>query len=213
MDICRLDTPVVKRIPQQQQSAFATAWGRLLRDAVASQRLSDWSDFFIFPKCILWSPVRGGKRLAKKAKFVEAVRDRLRRWPSDREGLWKEVVQRSTRVRDPPAPRKPSDKDRTESAAVAALRLGDVRKALQLLNSAPIAPKTQATLALLRKLHPKGEKPDPVAPGAQVPYITVDVVRASLSTFGPASAAGLFGYRPLGCSSVHAQSLSRGRTP
>ena len=130
MDICKLDTPVVKRIPQSQQSAFATVWGRLLRDAVASKQLGDWSDVFIFPKCVLWSPVRGGKRLAKKGKFADVVRDRLKRWSTDREGLWKEVVQRSTRVREPPEPRKPSDKDRTESAAIAALRLGDVRKAL-----------------------------------------------------------------------------------
>jgi len=34
------------------------------------------------------------------------------------------------------------------------LCLGDVRKALQMLNSAPIAAKTPATLANLRKLHP-----------------------------------------------------------
>jgi hypothetical protein len=40
-----------------------------------------------------------------------------------------------------------------------ALRLGDVRKALRLLNSAPISPKTEATVAALRKLHPAGSNP------------------------------------------------------
>ena len=41
-----------------------------------------------------------------------------------------------------------------EVAAVAALRLGDVRKALRILSAAPLAPKTEATLAELRRLHP-----------------------------------------------------------
>jgi hypothetical protein len=30
MDICKIDTPLVKRIPNSQRSAFATSWGRLL---------------------------------------------------------------------------------------------------------------------------------------------------------------------------------------
>src|SRR5687767_830444 len=39
-----------------------------------------------------------------------------------------------------------SDRGRLEGRVLAALRLGDVRKALQMLNSAPIAPKTKDTL-------------------------------------------------------------------
>ena len=64
-----------------------------------------------------------------------------------------------------------------------------------MLNSAPIAPKTEATLASLRKLHPKGENPAPV-PRHDAPHFSQDVVRKSLSSFGPGSAAGLFGYKP-----------------
>ena len=53
----------------------------------------------------------------------------------------------------PSEPRKPkTEVTRLEQSVVAALRLGDVRKALQMLNSAPIAAKTPATLANLRKL-------------------------------------------------------------
>ena len=78
---------------------------------------------------------------------------------------------------------------------IAALRLGDVRKALQMLNSAPIAPKTEATLAALKKLHPAGDNPEPM-PHRDVVRFTPDVVRKSLSSFGPGSAAGLFGYKP-----------------
>ena len=64
-----------------------------------------------------------------------------------------------------------------------------------MLNSAPIAPKTEATLAALKKLHPMGDNPLPMPPRDTVRF-TPDVVRKSLSSFGPGSAAGLFGYKP-----------------
>ena len=64
------------------------------------------------------------------------------------------------------------------------------------LNSAPIAPKTEETLKCLKKLHPQGKPPSCVPPFA-APRFPIDVVRSSLSSFGPGSAAGLFGYKPL----------------
>ena len=110
--------------------------------------------------------------------------------------LWKEAVERSKKPLEPSEPRKPKAEDsRLEQSVIAALRLGDVRKALQMLNSAPIAAKTPATLANLRKLHPNGENPAPI-PHQEVPHFTEDVVRKALCSFGPGSAAGLFGYKP-----------------
>ena len=47
----------------------------------------------------------------------------------------------------------------------------------------------------LRKLHPRGETPAPV-PHQEVPRFTEDVVRKALCSFGPGSAAGLYGYKP-----------------
>ena len=78
---------------------------------------------------------------------------------------------------------------------LAALRMADVRKALQMLNSAPIAPKTEATLRCLRDLHPRGPLPTPI-PIRETPHFTEDVVRAALNSFGPGSAASLFGFKP-----------------
>ena len=95
MDICRLDTPLVKRIPNSQRSAFATAWGRLLDEAVHSGLQSNWTEFFMFPKCILWTPVRGGSRLSKKRSMADLVKARLMKWKSDPEALWKDAVDRS----------------------------------------------------------------------------------------------------------------------
>jgi len=67
MQICKLATPLVKRVPQNEASQFATLWGKLLDVALFTRSESAWSDFFAFPKCILWSPIRGGRKLSKKA--------------------------------------------------------------------------------------------------------------------------------------------------
>ena len=97
---------------------------------------------------------------------VLRTRKRVERWRNDRENLWKEVVKRSTTQRaskgDPKKPDKRTNAQRIEKAALAALSVGDVRKALQQLKSAPIAPKTDATYAKLLALHPKGNNPAPV---------------------------------------------------
>ena len=198
MEICKLDVPLVKRVPNSQRSCFALEWARLLNEAVFSKQLGSWAEFFCFPKCVLWTPVRGGKRLAKQASIADIVKTRLRKWKTDKEGLWKEAVARSqaaVRYESEPAPAVAKDAARTEKAVLSALRIGDVRKALQLLNSAPIAPKNEATLKCLRKLHPASDIPTPI-PHCETPFFNEDVVRKSLCTFGPGSAAGLFGYKP-----------------
>ena len=148
----------------------------------------------MFPKCILWTPLRGGNRLSKK-RMADLVKARLTKWKTDPEGLWKDVIDRSKMlvVVSDTHKAKP-DGARLEAAVISTLRLGDVRKALQMLNSAPIAPKTEATLASLKKLHP-GDNPAPL-PHRDVVRFTKDVVCKSLSSFGPGSAAGLFGYKP-----------------
>ena len=196
MDICKLDTPLVKRIPNSQRSAFATAWGRLLDEAVHNGQLSSWTDFFMYPKCILWTPIRGGSRLSKKRSMADLVKARIAKWKSDPDSLWKDVVARSKKLAvSAETPRPKQDNARMEAAVIAALRLGDVRKALQLLNSAPIAPKTEATLNALKSLHPTAPNPAAVPPHEVVRF-TQDVVRKSLCSFGPGSAAGVFGYKP-----------------
>jgi len=80
-----------------------------------------------------------------------------------------------------------------EGAIVQALRLGDVKKALRLLVSAPLADKGPETVEALRKLHPFGSEPEPV-PASPAPHWSAEVVGPALCSFGPGSAAGLFGY-------------------
>ena len=73
-------------------------------------------------------------------------------WPAEKEQLWQAAVERSQRRASDFA--KPRDaKKKVEKSVVEALRLGDVKKVLQTLI---IAPKTDATLKCLKKLHPSG---------------------------------------------------------
>ena len=196
MEICRLDTPLMKRLPQSQRTSFACVWARCLEAALRSGFESDWSDFFILPRCILWSPARAGKRVAQPS---EVVKRRLARWPAERDQLWQAVVERSQHrsleVKQSPRESKTKDPKRLERSVVSALRLGDVKKALQTLIAAPIAPSNEKTLECLKKLHPTGSLPDRLPP-VDTPYLREDTVRTALSSFGPTSAAGLFGYRP-----------------
>ena len=86
--------------------------------------------------------------------MADLVKARIAKWKSDPDSLWKDVVARSKKLAvSAETPRPKQDKSRMEAAVIAALRLGDVRKALQLLNSAPIAPKTEATLNALTSSH------------------------------------------------------------
>jgi hypothetical protein len=200
-DICKLSTPMVKRVPNNQRSAFATEWGRLLKQALDEESEVSWSEFFTFPRCMLWSPKRGGRRLTRRQKFHEVVRARLVKWQKGgRADLWKSVVERSTRqLADQQAPQKPRDGKKLEATVISALRMGDVKKALQLLNSAPLAPATEETFQRLKDLHPQGPLPDalPKIKAEDIPIFTDDLVRSALSTFGPGSAAGLFGIKPV----------------
>ncbi len=140
--------------------------------------------------------------MTRKAKFNDVVKARLSKWSRDcKQELWADVVQRSRKqFEDAPVEHKQRDGKRLETAVISALRMGDVRKALQLLNSAPIAPKTDEILQRLRDLHPKGPLPEPlpkVSNQEAIPHFTDDLVRSALSTFGPGSAAGLFGIKPV----------------
>jgi hypothetical protein len=85
------------------------------------------------------------------------VNARLSSWPEHKDALWATVLTRASQK--PAAARVSSPTPNLEKSVIAALRLGDVRKALQLFVSAPIAPKCDATFASLKALHPQDVPP------------------------------------------------------
>ena len=133
MDICRLDTPLMKKVPQSQRTAFASVWGKALDEAVRSGSEAAWSDFFILPKCILWSPARAGKRVLQPSTLVSR---RLARWPAESGQLWQAAVERSQH-RPLELKQAPKDSKKVEKRVVAALRQGDVKKVSRLSSPLP----------------------------------------------------------------------------
>src|ERR1044071_10339331 len=113
-------------------------------------KFSTWADFFRFPKCILLAPVRGGRRISRSRSKADLVNSRLTSWPDQKIALWEAVLARSQKCMNVVSPVPDLEK-----SVVTALRQGDVRKALQLFVSAPIAPKCDATFDALKALHPR----------------------------------------------------------
>ena len=79
-EICRLDVPLMKKVPKSVAAAFARLWGSLLLDASFTGSVGAWFKFFAFPKAILLAPSRGGSRLSKKQSWADLVRSRLGVW-------------------------------------------------------------------------------------------------------------------------------------
>ena len=193
LSICFTNAPLLKVIPKREAGWFARTWSGLLLDALDKRDVGSWFDFFRFPKCILLAPVRGGRRVSRSQSIADLVHARLKSWPAEKDTLWESVLVRCQR-----SPRVSSPVPNLEKSVVAALRAGDVRKALQMFVSAPIAPKGEATFAALKALHPQSSSrvsaPSGLVPNA--PVFTDDRVREALCSFAPTSAAGVFGYRP-----------------
>jgi hypothetical protein len=183
----------MKVVPRREASLFATEWIRLLDNALDRKDVGSWVEFFRFPKCILLAPIRGGRRVSRSQSMADLVHSRLKKWHAEKEAQWEAVLARCQR-----SPRVSSPVPCLEKSVVAALRAGDVRKALQMFVSAPIAPKGEATFAALKALHPQSSSevspPSDSVPDA--PVFTEDRVREALCSFAPTSAAGVFGYRP-----------------
>lgn len=199
MDVTLCGVPTMPRIPKSMAAPFAALWSSLISSAMTSGLESDWVDVFRFPKCILLSPQRGGKRISQNRSYTNKVSARLDQWregPEGRAELWSTVTSLATSRRtNLTASLKPQS---LEERVVALLRSGDTKKAIQALTSAPIADVTEANAAKMEALHPAGKKAIPV-PAAQLPDappFSTETVKAALASFNPCAAGGLFGYKP-----------------
>src|SRR6185369_5768199 len=123
-----MDVPLMSDIPKREASLFSKIWGGLLFESVQKASPDAWFDFFSFSKCILLAPVRGGRRISKRKELWEAVVARGGRRPNV-------VAHRESPL---------------EKRVMKAIRMGDVRKALQLFTAAPFAPKNAETLEKLK---------------------------------------------------------------
>ena len=102
MDICRLATPLVRR-PRSEASQFALQWGRLLEDALFHGSVPAWSDFSCSSSGL--PVVAAASSLTRPLKLILFAR--MAAWPTQKEELWKAVVDRSRRGPEPEAKSKP----------------------------------------------------------------------------------------------------------
>src|SRR5690349_2710351 len=143
MSICFTDVPLLKSRRNREAPLFARTWCGLLHDALVAQSVGSWFDFFVFPKCVLLTPVRGGRRISKVQTHADLVNGRISAWSVQKAQLWEEVLTRSGGQRATAASSAVAD---FEKRVVAALRLGDVRKALQAVCCRPNRPEDGCNL-------------------------------------------------------------------
>ena len=155
-ELARLNSPTIQLIPKGVVGLFARVWGGLLKKAVVTGTKSHWFSALAFPRCVLVSPPRGGRRVARS--LTKLVLDRINLWSSSPQSVLSEARLRSRQPSSTPRPASKSP-EAIEKATLAALRLGDVKKALQVLSSAPFAPVCPETVDALQALHPGASTP------------------------------------------------------
>lgn len=205
LSICSLTTPMLKYVPKRVAALFAHTWAGLLHGALESPLDPGmWFLFFIFPRVVLLAPRRGGRKVSRGSNLTDVVRSRVLDWVTRSASMIEDLLAMPTHAFSP-------SRASLERKVVAAVREGDVRKALQQFVAVPTAPVCEATFEQLKALHPAPSHPPPPCPPSlpPAPIFTDRDVRLALSSFPATSAAGLFGYRPALLSQcAHAESFS-----
>jgi len=158
---------------------------------------------YMFAKCVLRSPVRGGKSKKARWRCNQHTGELLIRWQNgDYCALWKEgapEVAVKSNVVSPDSPGQ-SISPAQRRNIISALSDGRIGAAATILNSSGMAPDTPDTLVALKSKHPVG--PSLVAPDdlPSATHITPDVVFRKLNPIG--SCAGPSGLSPLHIMSI-----------
>ena len=154
---------ISKRTPTVVAAALADAIDASMIGLDApdtADRVTAWR-IHLFAARVLRGPVRGGRK--KNGTVANAIRVRVERFMKGDWGeLWSQVKKRG--------PRQPTTDAQLEEQVTALVREGLSRKAVARLDTAPMAPATEATHAALAALNPDGAEtgpmPIPAAPPA-----------------------------------------------
>src|SRR5947199_5707885 len=109
------------------------------------------------------------KRIDLLHKRADLVTSRLVSWSENKSALWQGVLSRCERGKSKKVPSPFGSRHDFEKRVLGALRVGDVRKALQSFVAAPVAPKTPETFQALKKLHPPSPPPGLAPPTHEPP--------------------------------------------
>ena len=169
LEIVQVTLPTLQHVPKGVRSEWAGLLADLSSDIVRNPLcLEKWRRLFMLPRCILASPVRGGRSHWRQT--LETVRRRIR-------------------------PKAPSPNSLRLANARRAKRLteeGQYKKALQALLSEGVARASPEVLNEMLAKHPQAPPPSlPQGPLAPPPSITPESVLKAIRSFPTGSAPGL----------------------
>lgn len=194
-DVMETHISTLDHIPKACRDTSAAILSSLLHKAVNDPSPFNYRLILLFPKAVLFSPLRGGRNSSRN--LTTTIADRLRRWSQGQFiSLWNEAranqakVQRRTRRQLNPT------QDYNARRAEKLARSGQYGRAIQALSSCGLAEDSEEVFESLSAKHPQG--PPPVLPTDPVPdsiTISSDMVKSAVLSFNADTAPGPSGLR------------------
>ena len=192
--IFEVKLPTLRHVPKGARNEWAhLLTGLCFNIAHYPSRLVNWQLFFMLPRCILATPVRGGRTHWREV--LKLVQSRIRRWKAGEIGeLWSAMLEegsRWSRRRRPKSPTPESQRHSNVRRAKLATEEGQYRKALQALLSEGIATPSSSIVEEMLAKHPQAPVPSiPHDPPPPPPNISHDTVIRAIRSFPAGSAPG-----------------------
>ena len=192
--ILQVKLPTLQHIPKVVRNEWASILSDLCSDIVRHPScMAKWQLLFMLPRCILASPVRGGRSHYRET--LELVRRRIRRWKAGEfTDLWSDVVEEDSRWVRKRQRKAPTPNSLRLSNARRARRLteeGQYKKALQALLSEGIAGASAEVIDQMLSKHPQVAPPSlPQGPPSPPPHIASEIILKAIRSFPAGSAPG-----------------------
>ena len=189
-------------IPKSARGDYSRVTAELYNKVVNNrQKISAWSPFLMFPKCVLYTMPEKNKKDSKT--LTKLIKERLARWRRGGEymRLWQEAVQ-NTRSR-PKSKKKaadsePSLEERNATRATRLAQQGKYTRAVQSLLSAGLAQHNITNVRQMQAKHPPAARPSTFQPQhLDTPQLnfTADQAMKGIMSFRKGSAPGPTGLR------------------
>ena len=196
-DVLEFHISTLDHIPRACRDSCAASLAMLYNNIVADPSVFNWRLLLLFPKAVLYTPLRGGRNSTRNLPTV--ILDRIKRWSQGHFlPLWLEAREnqvklfRRSRRRGNQNPTKDFNARRSEKLA----RSGQYGRAIQALSSQGLADDSEEVFEALSSKHPQA--PPPVLPEGPLPAtitISAEVVKQAVQSFHPDTAPGPSGMR------------------
>ena len=192
--ILQVKLPTLQHVPKVVRNEWASILSVLCSDIVRHPScMAKWQLLFMLPRCILASPVRGGRSHYRET--LELVRGRICRWKAGEfTDLWADVVEEDLRWVRKRQRKAPTPNSLCLSNARRARHLteeGQYKKALQALLSEGIAGASAEVFDQMLSKHPQAAPPSlPQGPPPPPPHIASEIILKAIRSFPAGSAPG-----------------------